>query len=156
MHTHLNDHKILLRVFLNSLQFICFHKECRYIGLICMYILLVVYVLYIVTAICLSFLSFHVLIRRSALETNYSKDDSNLSHIHGMSLYYGSHFPRIWVNFKLNPLEINFINTGIHIIINYHLYYIYNMSLYLNMHIFILIVSITDVWYVLLLMLFCR
>ena len=98
-----------------------------------------------------------MLIRRSALETNFSKDDSNLSLIHRMSLY-GLHFSRIWVNFKLNPLEINYINTGILSIINYHLYYIYNKNLYMNMHILILIVNIIHayVWYILLLMLFCR
>ena len=92
-----------------------------------------------------------------AYKTNSSKDDSNLSLIHRMSLY-GLHFSRIWVNFKLNPLEINYINTGILSIINYHLYYIYNKNLYMNMNILILIVNILHayVWYVLLLMLLCR
>ena len=96
-----------------------------------------------------------MLIRRSALETNSSKDDSNLSLIHRMSLY-GLHFSRIWVNLKLNPLEINYINTGILSIINYHLYYIYNKNLYMNILILIVNIIHAYVWYILLLMLFCR
>ena len=82
MRTHLNYRTILPRVYLTSMHFICFYKEHRYIGLIFMYILIVGYILYIMTAICLSLRRFHVLIKRSALETNSSKDDSNLPLIH--------------------------------------------------------------------------
>ena len=84
--------------------------------------------------------------RRSALETHSSVRVSKLSFISGMCLLE-LHFSRIWGNLQLNPFNNSNIDNYINRIINCHIYCFYNLDLYMNLRVFILIVSMYAVWY---------
>ena len=66
------------------------------------------------------------------------------------------HFSRTWGNLQLNQFNHSNIDTFINRIINCHIYCFYNLDLYKNLRVFILIVSMYAVCYMFFLMLLPR